>query len=133
MPELTIGRLAKEAGVNVETVRYYERRGLIERPTERRGAYRVYSAEAAARIRSIKRAQSLGFSLKEIKELLGLRLDEGARCGDVLVQAERKLSEIDERLQTLRAVRRELRKLTSACRDEAPLYECPILEALEER
>ncbi len=127
----TIGKLAKEAGVNVETIRYYERRGLIEPPAERRGAYRVYPPEMAARVRSIKRAQSLGFSLKEIKELMTLRLDERAMCGDVLAQTEKKITEIDEKLRSLRAVKRQLTRLASACREEAPVSECPILEAFD--
>ncbi|MDA0999033.1 MAG: MerR family transcriptional regulator [bacterium] len=130
MPPLTIGKLAKEADVSVETVRYYERRGLIARPHERSGAYRVYPPDAVTRIRGIKRAQSLGFTLEEIKELLGLQIDKKARCQDVLEQAERKISEIDGKLRTLRAVKRELEKLASACHAELPVYECPIMHAL---
>ncbi|MDP7385285.1 MAG: MerR family transcriptional regulator [Nitrospinota bacterium] len=126
MPPLTIGKLAAAAGVHVETVRYYERRGLIERPRARRGAVRVYPEEAVRRIRSIKRAQSLGFSLKEIKELLVLRLNDRARCGDVLVQAERKLGEVEEKLRALRAVKAQLRKLSSACRAERPPRSVPF-------
>ena len=131
MRPMTIGKLAKESGVNVETVRYYERRGLIEQPRERRGAFRVYPPEAATLIRSIKRAQALGFSLKEIKELMALRLDEQTMCGDILAQAERKIAEIDEKLHSLRAVKCQLTRLASACREEAPISECPILEALD--
>ena len=127
----TIGKLAKEAEVNVETIRYYERRGLIEQPAERRGAFRVYPPGTAARVRSIKRAQSLGFSLKEIKELMTLRLDERAMCGDVLAQTEKKITEIDEKLRSLRAVKRQLTRLASACREEALVSECPILEAFD--
>lgn len=130
MPSLTIGKLAKEADVNVETVRYYERRGLIARPRERRGAYRVYPQDVVTRIRGIKRAQSLGFTLEEIKELLGLQIDEKARCQDVLQQARGKISEIDGKLKVLRAVKRELEKLASACQAELPVYECPIMHAL---
>lgn len=130
MTPLTIGKLARETGVNVETVRYYERRGLVARPRERRGAYRVYPPEAVTRIRGIKRAQSLGFTLEEIKELFGLQIDEKARCQDVLRQAQGKIAEIDEKLKTLRAVKRELEKLTSACHAELPVYECPIMHAL---
>jgi MerR family mercuric resistance operon transcriptional regulator len=132
MGALTIGKLAKEAEVNVETVRYYERRGLIEQPKERRGAFRVYPADAVAHIRSIKRAQSLGFSLKEIKELFDLRLDENARCGDVMTQTERKLEEIDAKIRMLQRVERELRKLIAACEEEQLLCDCPIIEALDD-
>lgn len=128
---LTIGALARAAGVGVETVRYYERRGLLERPEGRHGAFRVYPEEAVRRIRSIKRAQSLGFSLEEIRELLGLRFSDQARCRDVQRRAERKIEEIDERIRTLRAVRAELESLAAACRAEAPLDECPIMAALD--
>lgn len=103
---MTIGKLAKQSGVGVETIRYYERRGLIERPQERRGAFRVYTPETVSRIRSIKRAQSLGFSLKEIKELMALRLEEGAMCGDVLLQTEKN--------------RRDRREAQLASRRETP-------------
>ena len=133
MQPMTIGILAKEASVNVETVRYYERRGLIERPKERQGVFRVYPPEAVSRIRSIKQAESLGFSLKEIKELLMLRLDEKARCSDVLAQTEKKLSVIDEKLRSLQALERELGKLTSACRLAATSSSCPILVAFGDR
>ncbi len=132
MDSLTIGKVAREAGVNVETVRYYERRGLIERPSTLRGAYRAYPPETVARIRSVKRAQKLGFSLEEIAELLAMSADAEARCGDVLAQAERKMAEIDEKVKTLRAVRRSLGKLADACRMEMPVTECPILKSLSE-
>jgi MerR family mercuric resistance operon transcriptional regulator len=129
MDSLTIGKVAREAGVNVETVRYYERRGLVERPSSRQGAYRVYPPETVGRIRSIKRAQRLGFSLDEIKELLAMRVNAEARCGDVLAQAERKMVEIDEKIESLQAVKLSLGRLTEACRMERPVTECPILEA----
>lgn len=128
---LTIGRLARLAGVGVETVRYYERRGLIERPRERRGAFRVYPPDAVGRLRAVKRAQGLGFSLEEIRGLLELRLEDRARCGDVLRRAERKVAEIEGKIRGLQRVRRELRALAAACRGDAPASLCPILAALE--
>ncbi|MBI3127680.1 MAG: heavy metal-responsive transcriptional regulator [Candidatus Tectomicrobia bacterium] len=128
---LTIGALARCAGVHVETVRYYERRGLIERPGERRGAFRVYPPEAVGRLSAIKRAQALGFSLEEIRGLLELRLRDRARCGDVLGRAERKVAEIDEKIRALQRVRRELRALADACRKDAPASLCPVLAAFE--
>ncbi|MFQ5914797.1 MAG: MerR family transcriptional regulator, partial [Nitrospinota bacterium] len=130
MDSLTIGNVAREAGVNVETVRYYERRGLIERPSTLKGAFRVYPSETISRILSIKRAQKLGFSLEEIKELLALRANAAAMCGDVQEQAERKMSEIDEKIKTLQAVNQSLRQLAEACRTDAPITECPILKSL---
>ena len=128
---MTIGRLAKQAGVNVETVRYYERRELIDQPKERRGAFRVYPAEAVRRLRTIKRAQQLGFSLEEIRELLELKLSNTAHCRDVQLQAERKVAEIEEKIRELSKVKRELESLVSACRAEASVAECPILVALD--
>lgn len=128
---LTIGRLARLAGVGVETVRYYERRGLIERPRERRGAFRVYPPGAVGRLRAVKRAQGLGFSLEEIHSLLELRLEDRARCGDVLRRAERKVAEIEGKIRGLQRVRRELRALAAACRGDAPASACPILAAFD--
>lgn len=128
---LTIGGLARRAGVGVETVRYYERRGLIERPRERRGAFRVYPPEAVGRLRAIKRAQRLGFSLEEIRGLLEFRLRDRARCGDVLRRAEGKLAEIEEKIRALQRMRRELRALAAACRGDAPASLCPVLAAFE--
>jgi MerR family mercuric resistance operon transcriptional regulator len=132
MDSLTIGKVARGAGVNVETVRYYERRGLIDRPSERRGAYRVYPPETVHRIRSIKRAQGLGFSLEEIKDLLAMSANANARCGDVRSQAERKVDEIEEKIRSLRAVRRSLSQLAEACQANKPITECPILKSLNE-
>ncbi|MEK6710162.1 MAG: heavy metal-responsive transcriptional regulator [Nitrospinota bacterium] len=128
---LTIGELARRAGVGVETVRYYERRRLIERPREREGAFRVYPPDAAGRLRAIKRAQGLGFSLEEIRDLLNLRLEDRARCGDVLRRAERKVAEIEGKIRGLQRVRRELQALAEACRGDAPASACPILAALD--
>jgi MerR family mercuric resistance operon transcriptional regulator len=128
---LTIGQLARLAGVGVETVRYYERRGLIARPREREGAFRVYPPEAAGRLHAIKRAQALGFSLEEIRDLLELRLEDRARCGDVLRRAERKVAEIEGKIRGLQRVRRELRALAAACRKDAPASLCPVLAAFE--
>ena len=127
---MTIGKVAKEAGVNVETVRYYERRGLIERPTLRQGAFRTYPLETVIRIRTIKRIQSLGFTLEEIKDLLSIRSNERARCEDVLLKVQRKISEIDDNARSLRAIKRQLTTLASACRSEQMVSDCPILENL---
>lgn len=132
MRPFTIGWVARAAGVNVETVRYYERRGLIARPSARDGAYRAYPPEAVNRIRGIKRVQKLGFSLDEIKELMTMRANAEAKCGDAGAQAERKMAEIEEKIRTLQAMKRSLRQLADACRMEAPIAECPILRGLGE-
>lgn len=117
---LTIGRLARTAGVNVETVRYYQRRGLMPRPG------RHYAPELLARLRFIKRAQELGFTLKEIAELLKL---DGAACGEARGLAERKRADIEARLKDLAAMRRTLDRLLRACASgRSPA--CPIIESL---
>ena len=105
MEELTIGILAKEAGVNVETVRYYERRGLIDQPRKPRSGFRHYSPDLIDRIRFIKRAQELGFTLEEITELLALRVDASSACDDVRHQAEIKIADISEKIKSLQRMK----------------------------
>lgn len=128
---LTIGQIAKAASVNVETVRYYERRGLIPAPPRRSSGYRQYPARTVARIRFIKRAQELGFSLREIAGLLALRVDPETTCADVRSRAEAKIGEIEEKIRDLRRMRKALDRLASTCRGKGPTSECPILEELE--
>ncbi len=131
METLTIGKLAKRADVNIETIRYYERRGLIPKPRRRESGYREYSDETAKRILFIKRAKDLGFSLKEINELLSLKLDPGTSCSEVRKKAEMKLEDIESKIKTLRKMKKALVNLTNSCSGSGPVRECPILEALE--
>ncbi|MFQ5655167.1 MAG: MerR family DNA-binding protein [Planctomycetota bacterium] len=131
MRTLTRGELAKRCDVNFETVRYYEREGLIPRPSRSASNYRLYSEDTVHRIHFIKRAQGLGFTLSEIKELLSLRARPRAKCADVLERAEAKIHDIDEKIRTLKAMRRALLKLKSECHGTLPISACPILEALE--
>ncbi|MBI3665384.1 MAG: MerR family DNA-binding protein [Acidobacteria bacterium] len=131
MEQLTIGALARQGGVNLETVRYYERQGLLPRPPRTPSGYRVFPQEAVRRIHFIKRAQQLGFSLKEIKELLGLRVNPRSTCADVRKRAEGKIAGIDEKLRSLTAMKKALEKLVVACFGRGPAGECPILEALD--
>ena len=131
MKELTIGKLAKEAQVNVETVRYYERRGLISRPPTRLSGYRKYSQDIVARIHFIKRAQELGFTLKEISDLLCLRVDPDTTCADVKKRAEIKIADIEEKIRALERIRKALAKLIALCGGKGPTGECPIMEVLE--
>lgn len=130
MKALTIGRLAREAGVNLETVRYYERRGLLAKPPRSASGYRLFPLEAAGRLRFIRRAQELGFSLGEIRELLSLRVSQTAKSADVRRRAEAKIADIDARIKSLDSMKRTLRKLTNACEGCGPVAECPILESL---
>ena len=132
MGSLTIGKVARLAGVGVETIRFYEREGLIEEPPRWPSGYRRYPEETVARIRFIRRAKELGFSLKEIKELLELRLDPEATCGDIRRRAYKKISDIEKRIAMLQKMKAALETLTAACRGGGPINECPILEALED-
>lgn len=133
MKGLTIGQVAKQAQVNIETIRYYERRGLVPEPPRRESGYRQYSPDTVARIKFIKRAQELGFSLKEIQELLALRVDPVMTSADIKRRAEAKLADIDAKLRDLKRMKTALMKLTAACRGRGPTSECPILDALESR
>jgi MerR family mercuric resistance operon transcriptional regulator len=130
MERLTIGELAKRGGVNLETVRYYERQGLLPAPPRSPSGYRLFPPESVRRIRFIKRAQELGFSLKEIRELLALRVDPEGTSADVRKRAEAKIADIEEKVQTLRSMKRALTKLTAACCSDGSISECPILESL---
>jgi MerR family mercuric resistance operon transcriptional regulator len=127
---LTIVQLAKKAGVNIDTIRYYETQGLILKPSRRESGYRQYSEDSVKRILFIKRAKELGFSLKEILELLSLRLGSSTKCGDVKNRADIKIAEIGEKIQTLQRMKTALVKLVKVCEENKQACECPMLEAL---
>ena len=128
---LTIGKLAKKAQVNIETIRYYERRGLISRPPRPHSGYRQYPDEAVKRIDFIKRAKELGFSLKEIGDLLSLRVDPTTSCSEIKIRTETKIEPIEEKINTLQKMKNALVDVSRACSGRGPISECPILEALE--
>ncbi len=130
MENLTIGQLARRARVNIETIRYYERRGLMPEPPRRESGYRQYSQTDVARIQFIKGAKELGFSLKEILELLSLRVDPQTTCGDVKRRTEDKIGDIEQKIKDLKRMRMALATLAAACKEEGPSSACPILEAL---
>jgi MerR family mercuric resistance operon transcriptional regulator len=123
---MTIGTLARAAGVNVETVRYYERRALIARPARAARGIRRYPPDTLARLRFIKRAQELGFTLREIIELLALGSDA---CAPTRILAERKRADVDARLRDLKAMRRTLTQLIRRCEAGQP-GTCPIADSL---
>jgi len=129
---LTIGRLARLGGVNLETIRYYEREGLLPKPPRTEAGYRLYPRKTTRRLRFIKRAQELGFSLAEIRELLALRMKPGTKREHIRSRAEGKIADIEHKIQTLEAMKKTLRKLTERCDGCGPLSECPILESLDE-
>lgn len=116
MMRFTIGKLARASGVGVETVRFYERKGLIKRPPAQEG-YRTYAEEDARRIRFIKRAQELGFTLREIKGLLELNANPRATCADVKRHTDAKMNEIEKKIRDLRKMKRMLTRLSDACGD----------------
>lgn len=125
--DLTIGKLADLAGVNVETIRYYQRRGLLNEPKKPLGGYRRYPAETAKRVRFIKRAQALGFTLEEITGLL--RLDAASACAETRELAAHKLALIEQKLAELAPVRKGLAALVSQC-DKGGKRPCPIIQVL---
>ena len=128
---LTIGELARRAGVNVQTIRYYERRNLLPNPRRTESNYRTYLGDTLRRVRFIKSAQQLGFSLKEIQELLSLRASPRSRCAAVRRRSQAKLVDIDEKVRSLEGMRGALSKLVRACSGHGPISECPILDSLD--
>ena len=129
--QMTIGKLATAAGVRIDTVRYYERRGLLPEPPRSASGYRRYGDEALRRLRFIRRAQALGFSLAEIGELLALRAAEGQHA-EVRAAARERLADVERRVRELQALKRSLSALIRDCADaDARGEACPILGALE--
>jgi Hg(II)-responsive transcriptional regulator len=128
---LTIGALARAADVNVETVRYYQRRGILKQPKRLRG-WRHYGEDALRTLRFIRRAQELGFTLAEIEDLLSLRSSESQQvCARVRSRAEAKLADVDARIRDLTAIRETLARLARACPSAGHAGDCPILEAID--
>lgn len=131
MKPLHSSELARQGGVNLQTLRYYEREGLLPRPPRTDSGYRAFAPDAVDLIRFIKRAQGLGFTLREIKELLALRDHPDTACGEVRQQAEVKIADVSEKIRHLRAIKRELTRLARACAGTARPHSCPILTKLE--
>src|SRR5215471_16505774 len=131
LKSMTIGQVAKLAGVGVETIRFYEREGLLNKPKRRQSGYRVFTPEVVARIRFIKQAKQLGFSLREIRDLLFLRVDARATPADLKRRVDAKISEIDDRLTDLRRMRGGLVRLSKVCKGKGPTGDSPLLDLLE--
>lgn len=129
---MTRGELAKSAGVNIETLRFYEQKGLIAEPPRSESGYRQYSEDAVARIQFIKSCKDLGFSLKEIKELLALRVDSDNTCDDVRDRAEAKLADTEQKIRELQRIKKSLRTMIVTCNERGSTGDCPILESLEQ-
>jgi len=133
MNGMTRGEVADKADVNPETLRYYERKELIPKPRRSDGGIRLYDDSYVDRLRFIQRAKELGFTLAEIKGLLGLRVDDEATCRDVKAQAEEKREEVEAKLRDLQRIRDALDTLAEACDGDAkPTGDCPILDAMED-
>jgi MerR family copper efflux transcriptional regulator len=131
MASMTIGELAKTAGVGVETIRFYERKRLIAQPRRPANGYRIYDNELVRRVRFVRQAQKLGFSLAQIRQLLELKLNPRRACADVKAEAEAKIDEIDQKIASLRKMRYALLGITRSCSGEGPISQCPILDALD--
>lgn len=131
MKTLSIGEVARQASVGVETVRFYERQGLLAEPERRASGYRQYDEEAVAVLRFIRRAKELGFTLKEIKSLLELRLDTTATRAEVRQQAKEKVADIEAKIADLQRMRDALTKLIKKCHGDGAASGCPILEAIQ--
>lgn len=127
---LTIGRLAKAVGVNVETIRYYQRRGLIAEPPKPLGGHRRYSARVIEQIGFIRRAQQLGFSLDDVKKLLAFA--DGTQCREARLMAEKKRELVEVQLARLEKMRDELDALITACRANRSRTSCPLITALKQ-
>ena len=132
-PQRTIGWLAKSAGVHVQTIRYYERQQLLSPGGRRSSGYRVYGHAAVARLRFIRNAKALGFTLREIGELLNLRGMTGTRCGDVQQKTEAKLQSVEAKMKDLQALARALRGLIRTCQAGQPVECCAILHYMERK
>jgi len=128
---MRIGEVAGRAGVGIETVRYYEREGLLATPRRRPSGYREYDESAIARLQFIRRTKELGFSLDEIKQLLGLWFNASTRCVHVRERAAGKIADIEHKIRSLQGMKRALKKLVAQCEQRNSLDECPLLEGLE--
>ena len=130
---MTIGKLAQSAGVGVETIRFYERKGLLEEPSRGESGYRQYPPGTLTRLHFIRQAKELGFTLPEIQELLSLRARPGASCAEVQELIQAKIDHIEEKIRSLGRMKRALDAMAGICLSGAlPTRECPILDALEQ-
>ena len=127
---MRIGELAERTDVSVQTVRYYERRGLLPEPDRRPSGYRVYGDEDVLRLRFVLRAKALGFTLTEIEELLDLRVDPRRTADDVRRHAEEKIADVEARIRDLRAIRRALRRIMDSCHAHGSTDECALMHAI---
>ena len=131
MSALKIGEVAKQSDVGIETIRYYERQGLLAEPDRRPSGYRQYDESVVARLQFIRRAKELGFTLAEIKELLGLWFDVNTKCVHVRQRAEQKIADIEDKIRSLQKMKRSLKKIISQCENRDAVDECPLWLGLD--
>ena len=131
MPGLTSSEFAKQGGINPESIRFYEKQGLLRKPPRTASGYRMFAPDDVRRVRFIKRAQEVGFTLKEIKELLELRFDPGTSCAAMRQRTEAKVTDIEQKIRDLQRMKKVLARLTTACPGRGTLTGCPILESLD--
>jgi MerR family mercuric resistance operon transcriptional regulator len=129
--DLKIGQLADQVGVNLQTIRYYEREKLLPKPSRLPSGYRVFPTDSVRRVRFIKRAQELGFTLNEIRELLSLRIDAKRDRSDVRAIANAKVAQIDQKIEALTAIRNGLLTITDHCSGHGPAKDCPIIASID--
>ncbi len=127
---ITVGALARQAGVQIDTIRYYERRKLLPKPPRNPAGYRTFTEADVERVRFIRQAQALGFSLTEIEGLIALRAGKGEKCSAVRAKAQAKAEDIDKKIEALRSIKHALGKLIAACPDNAAIGECSFLDNL---
>lgn len=133
MPALSIGQLAKRAGLTVETIRFYEKIGLLNKPTRTPSGYRQFSSEAERQLNFIQQAKNVGFTLNEITELLNLRTDPDGCCGDIKIRAKIKLDDVNQKITELRQIRDALQSMIDGCIDETDdISGCAVVHTLEQ-
>ena len=130
MTMLSIGKIAKRAGISVETIRFYEHKGLLQEPQRKESGYRQYQEEDIRKLVFIQHAKNLGFSLNEIRELMSLQTDSKSTSREVKDLAQHKLHDIEEKIKMLQRMRQTLKHLVDKCPGKGPTSECPILDAL---
>ena len=131
MSLMNIGQVAKQAGVTVETIRFYEKQKLIVAPQRSDAGYRQYPPDTIKRVRFIQHAKEAGFTLKDIGELLALRQEPGTSCTDIKLRTSQKLEEVDHKIRDLERIRDALRRMIMKCSGQGTLSQCPILEELK--
>lgn len=131
MIKFTIGQLAQKVGVNIQTIRYYEKFGLIEKNIEEESGYRKYSESDVEKMQFIRRAKDLGFTLKEISELLSLKIEPTTKCKEIRKITDERIASIELKIFELNKMKDALSKVAKMCdKPNAPICECPILNAL---